>query len=175
MTQNGDPRENAIAERMNGILKTEWILVLRTKYEYTTKSLLRGKKPLLLWAKSLICTIIKDRTRASAILVLCTKYAVYDKKPSAWQETVTFVGKIIDLYNNQRPHQSIGYMVTAEVHKTGMKTERMWKKYYRKREASEMENAAENALIAPYSGETRSGYASASFPRCKTENQNLKQ
>jgi len=25
MTQNGDPRENAIAERVNGILKTEWI------------------------------------------------------------------------------------------------------------------------------------------------------
>ena len=25
MTENGDPRENAIAERVNGILKTEWI------------------------------------------------------------------------------------------------------------------------------------------------------
>ena len=124
MTQNGDPRENAIAERMNGILKTEWI---------------------------------------------------YDKKPASWQKTVNFVDKIIDLYNHQRPHQSIGYRVPAEVHKTGMKTERMWKNYYRKREASEVENDAENALIAPYSGETRSGYASASFPRCKAENQNLKQ
>ena len=25
MTENGDPRENAIAERVNGILKTEWL------------------------------------------------------------------------------------------------------------------------------------------------------
>ncbi len=25
MTQDGDPRDNAIAERVNGILKTEWL------------------------------------------------------------------------------------------------------------------------------------------------------
>jgi hypothetical protein len=25
MTENGDPLENAVAERVNGILKTEWI------------------------------------------------------------------------------------------------------------------------------------------------------
>ena len=25
MTENGDPRENAIAERVNGILKEEWL------------------------------------------------------------------------------------------------------------------------------------------------------
>ena len=29
MTENGDPLENAIAERVNGILKTEWINDLR--------------------------------------------------------------------------------------------------------------------------------------------------
>jgi len=81
MTQSGNPRENAIAERINGILKTEWL---------------------------------------------------YDKKPCSWQETVTFVSKIIDLYNNQRPHQSIGYKVPAEVHQTGIQTERKWKSYYRK-------------------------------------------
>jgi transposase InsO family protein len=80
MTESGDPRENAIAERINGILKTEWI---------------------------------------------------YDNKPCSWQDTVAFVGKIIDLYNNQRPHQSIGYMTPALVHQTGMKTERKWKNYYR--------------------------------------------
>ena len=132
MTQNGDPRENAIAERMNGILKTEWL---------------------------------------------------YDREAGSWQDTVSFVGRIIDLYNHQRPHQSIGYtctvyevrgMVPATVHQTGMKTERMWKNYYRKRHVSEGENDTENAPKTPYSGETRSGYASASFPRCKAENQNLK-
>lgn len=29
MTDNGDPYENAIAERVNGILKTEWLYQLR--------------------------------------------------------------------------------------------------------------------------------------------------
>jgi transposase InsO family protein len=137
MTQSGDPRENAIAERMNGILKTEWL---------------------------------------------------YDREPGAWQDTVSFVGRIIDLYNHQRPHQSIGYMVPAIVHQTGMKTERMWKNYYRKRDLSEEGNVTENVHDninddnilkkmhrAHYNGETRSGYASASFPRCKAENQNVKQ
>jgi transposase InsO family protein len=86
MTQSGNPRENAIAERINGILKTEWL---------------------------------------------------YDNKPGSWQECVSIVGKIIDLYNNQRPHQSIGYMVPAEVHQTGVKTERKWKSYYRKSNLSD--------------------------------------
>jgi transposase InsO family protein len=81
MTQSGNPLENAIAERINGILKTEWL---------------------------------------------------YDNKTGSWQESVTFIDKIIDLYNNQRPHQSTGYKVPAEVHQTGMKTERKWKSYYRK-------------------------------------------
>jgi transposase InsO family protein len=57
MTGSGDPRENALAERINGILKTEWI---------------------------------------------------YSHKQSSWEETVGLVDRIIDLYNNQRPHQSIG-------------------------------------------------------------------
>ena len=80
MTESGDPRENAIAERINGILKTEWI---------------------------------------------------YGCKPDSWQEMVDFVCRIIDLYNNQRPHQSISYMTPAFVHQTGVKTERKWKNYYR--------------------------------------------
>ena len=29
MTENGDPRENAIAERVNGILKDEWLNQMR--------------------------------------------------------------------------------------------------------------------------------------------------
>ena len=41
--------------------------------------------------------------------------------------------KIIDLYNNQRPHQSISYMVPALVHQANIKTERRWKNYYRKK------------------------------------------
>ena len=86
MTESGDPRENPVAERVNGILKTEWI---------------------------------------------------YDKNPVSWQKTVAFVGRIIDLYNNQRPHQSIGYLVPALVHQTGIKTECKWKNYYWNKKTSE--------------------------------------
>ena len=85
MTENGDPRENAVAERINGILKTEWI---------------------------------------------------YENTLGSWKETNFFVARIIYLYNNQRPHQSIGYMAPALVHQTGSKTKRMWKSYYRIRNVS---------------------------------------
>lgn len=82
MTESGDPLENAIAERINGILKNEWI---------------------------------------------------YDCKLKSWKETILFIDRIINLYNNQRPHQSIGYMVPNVVHQTNIKTERKWKNYYRKK------------------------------------------
>jgi transposase InsO family protein len=125
MTQNGDPCENAIAERVNGILKTEWI---------------------------------------------------YDKKPSSWQKTVDFVSKIIDLYNHQRPHLSIGYMVPAHVHQTGMKAERMWKNYYRKKDVYEEGNVAENGHNRTYyNGETKRRRSRSEFPHYDTDNQHLKQ
>jgi len=40
MTENGDPLENAIAERVNGILKTEWLydIKIKTKEIITEKS-----------------------------------------------------------------------------------------------------------------------------------------
>ena len=38
MTENGDPYENAIAERVNGILKTEWL------YDMNLKNLIDAKK-----------------------------------------------------------------------------------------------------------------------------------
>lgn len=39
MTENGDPRENAIAERVNGILKDEWLnqIKFKTRSEATSK------------------------------------------------------------------------------------------------------------------------------------------
>ncbi len=40
MTENGDPRENAIAERVNGILKTEWLNLMKlASIEQATKEL----------------------------------------------------------------------------------------------------------------------------------------
>lgn len=42
MTENGDPRENAIAERVNGILKDEWLNQMKLEsLEHTTKELKR--------------------------------------------------------------------------------------------------------------------------------------
>ncbi|HEX2958327.1 MAG TPA: IS3 family transposase [Chitinispirillaceae bacterium] len=41
MTENGDPRENAVAERVNGILKSEWLnqMKLKTRQEALTELL----------------------------------------------------------------------------------------------------------------------------------------
>lgn len=83
MTESGDPLENAIAERVNGILKTEWL----------------NKIPA--------------------------------RSPN---ETLLYIEKIITLYNEQRPHQSIGYQTPSKVHASGMNVERKWKNYYSVRE-----------------------------------------
>jgi len=42
MTENGDPLENAVAERINGILKTEWINEIKLKSINDAKYQLRS-------------------------------------------------------------------------------------------------------------------------------------
>jgi transposase InsO family protein len=106
MTESGDPRENAIAERINGILKTEWI---------------------------------------------------YDSKKGSWEDTVSLVGRIIDLYNDQRPHQSISYMTPALVHQMGLKTERKWKNYYRNVSVPVKEKTRQNVGTSPEPNRTGEG------------------
>ncbi|KAA6316914.1 hypothetical protein EZS27_032848 [termite gut metagenome] len=91
MTESGDPLENAIAERINGILKTEWI---------------------------------------------------YNRNFKSWQEAELYVKQIIDLYNNQRPHQSIDYMVPSFVHQTNLPTERKWKNYYQENNKTAKEKSS---------------------------------
>ncbi len=82
MTQNGDPLENAIAERVNGILKEE---------------------------------------------CLC------HFKVSTLEEARKVLEENVKLYNNERPHMSIGNLTPSFIHETNMKTERLWKNYYQKR------------------------------------------
>ncbi len=84
MKENGDPLENAIAERVNGIIKDEYL----ETYELDT---------------------IKE---AKGLLAV-----------------------VVDLYNNERPHMSIGNLSPNTVHnaKRGIKTKRLWKNYYRKK------------------------------------------
>lgn len=84
MTENGDPLENAIAERVNGILKDEY----------------------------LDCYDINNKTEASVLLE-----------------------QVIELYNNQRPHMSLGNLVPEKVHSKQLKKgNKKWKNYYQKKE-----------------------------------------
>jgi putative transposase len=81
MTEKGDPLDNAIAERVNGIIKEEYLC------DYQVKTLSEIKKVL------------------------------------------EFVVKI---YNEERPHMSIGNLLPTQVHEQNLKTEKLWRNYYRK-------------------------------------------
>ncbi len=81
MTQNGDPRENAIAERLNGIIKHEYL---------------------------------EDRT--------------VDNR----DEADKILSHSVELYNQQRPHMSIGNLVPDQVHQLNIKTEKLWKNNWKK-------------------------------------------
>jgi len=81
MTQSGDPLDNAIAERVNGILKEEYL------HHYNPENLEQAREAL-------------DRS--------------------------------VELYNSDRPHNSIGNLTPDQVHnKTGLVTKRLWKNYYK--------------------------------------------
>lgn len=81
MTESGDPLENAIAERVNGIVKNEY---------------LQGNR-------------VRNIQHARQLL-----------------------DNAIKLYNENRPHTSIGYLTPDNVHANNLKTERLWKNYYPK-------------------------------------------
>lgn len=83
MTETGDPLDNAVAERINGILKDEY----------------------------LEC------------------YTVY-----TFEEAKELLDAVIPLYNEERPHMSIGNLVPEKVHNGELKPgERLWKNYYKKK------------------------------------------
>ncbi len=79
MTENGDPLENAIAERVNGIIKEEYL------NDYQIDNL---------------------------------------------DEAKGLLDAVIQLYNNERPHMSIGNLTPNQVHQNNIKTEKLWKNYY---------------------------------------------
>lgn len=81
MTANGDPLENAIAERVNGIIKDEYLDC------YQVKNILEGSE---------------------------------------------LLQQVIQLYNDERPHMSLGNMKPSQVHLTNQKTNKLWKNYYSK-------------------------------------------
>jgi putative transposase len=82
MTEHGDPLENAMAERVNGILKQEYLNFY---------------------------------------------------KPVNINEATLILSRTIKIYNEQRPHMSIGNLKPDQVHKENLIiTEKLWKNYYRK-------------------------------------------
>ena len=80
MTQTGDPLENAIAERVNGILKEEYL-----------------------------CHF----------------------KVSTLEEAKNILEENVKLYNQERPHMSIGNLTPSFIHENNIQTERLWKNYYK--------------------------------------------
>ena len=79
MTESGNPLENAIAERANGIIKREWL------YKMTIATIDE-------------CKVILDR--------------------------------IINFYNTERPHMSIGWQTPAQVHRQSGAQKKCWKASY---------------------------------------------
>jgi putative transposase len=84
MTENGDPLENPIAERINGILKEEYL------DHYEISNLNQAKQQLT---------------------------------------------KAVNLYNNERPHMSLGNFTPSEIHQSikRRKPDKLWKNYYTKK------------------------------------------
>ena len=76
MTENGDPLENAVAERINGILKEEYL---------------------------------------------------HHYKPANLDQAKTCLKTSVELYNEKRPHWSIGLSTPNNVHLLNVKTENLWK------------------------------------------------
>ena len=82
MTETGDPLDNAIAERVNGIIKNEYLC------DYVVTNITQAK------------------------------------------ELLDFV---VELYNKERPHLSNGNLTPNKIHDNMIKTEKLWKNYYRKK------------------------------------------
>lgn len=81
MTESGDPRDNAVAERLNGIIKNEYL----------------------------------------------SNYIVHDL-----EEGKSLLDFAIRLYNEERPHMSVGNLTPERVHQGKVIAQQLWKNYYHK-------------------------------------------
>ena len=90
MTESGDPLENAVAERVNGIIKNEWL---------TT-------------------TEIRDLS-----------------------DCRNRVSKAVEIYNEIRPHMSLGYQTPSTVHEQSGEQCRLWKTFSKRKAAGEAKEA----------------------------------
>lgn len=109
MTDRGDPYENAVAERVNGILKTEWL---------------------------------------------------YHMKLTSPEMARNVMDRVIHLYNNERPHESIGNLTPAAARTTSKMPRKLWKNYWRLRQQAAGEESPPGELPA-------AGCIGAAAPGCR--------
>ena len=79
MTEGGDPYENAVAERVNRILKSEWL---------------------------------------------------YHERLTSVEQATSRIDEIVDMYNNYRPHMSIGNITPAAARTMRCAPPPLWKNYW---------------------------------------------
>jgi transposase InsO family protein len=79
MTDKGDPYENAIAERVNGIIKTEWL---------------------------------------------------YQMRLTSLESALETIGEIVRVYNEQRPHLSVGMLTPMQARFQSGEMKKLWKNYW---------------------------------------------
>ena len=80
MTESGDPRDNAIAERLNGIIKNEYL---------------------------------------------------FNYKPKTFEQAQALLKRTVNTYNESRPHLSNNLMTPQFIHQHKIKTNRLWKNYFK--------------------------------------------
>jgi hypothetical protein len=56
----------------------------------------------------------------------------------------------VDLYNNQRPHMSLGNKAPALIHQSNTKPEKLWKNYYRQKPTFVKQEQDEETIVNLY-------------------------
>ena len=98
MTDKGDPYENAIAERVNGILKTEWL---------------------------------------------------YQMRLTSLEAARYTIGDIVRVYNEQRPHLSVGMLTPAQARLQSGERKKIWKNYWALRKDRQQPAGEEGPCTEP--------------------------
>lgn len=112
MTDNGDPYENAVAERVNGILKTEWLYDIRLT-----------------------------------------------SRPMALQT----IRHIVHLYNDVRPHMSIGMKTPSQARIEAGPFNKLWKNYWALKHTTRQQPTGEEGRPEP----TADGCVAAAALPCR--------
>ena len=117
MTDNGDPYENAIAERVNGILKTEWL---------------------------------------------------YDMRLTSPDMATDAIGRIVRIYNYDRPHLSNGMLTPVQARMQAGEMKKCWKNYWALRQAvggSEESPPHSSPQLPPGTASRRAAHCEAAMPQ----------